>query len=145
MPLEQFFLSPGATRISGDEILVDFILENPGAGAAAEFFKLGHRRALQCAIINGACYLALSPATGEIKNARVVLGAVGPTVIRAVSAEKVLMGEKPSRGLFLEAGQAAAGDCSPIDDLRGSSDYRQDMIRVLTTRFLSEAYRKIRT
>ena len=144
VPLEQFFLGPGATRISSDEILTDFVIEHLPEGACAEYFKIGHRRALQCSIVNGACYMVFNPG-GEIQAARVVLGAVGPTVVRAVSAEKVLVGEKPSPGLFFKAGEAAAGDCRPIGDLRGSADYRRDMIQVLTSRALHEATKRNRT
>ena len=144
LPLEQLFRGPGATHIGKDEILVDFHLEEPPEGSVAEYFKLGHRRALQCSIINGACFLALNPQSGEIEAARVVLGAVAPTVVRAVSTEKILTGERPSSKLFLEAGKAAARECTPIDDLRGSAYYRRDMIQVLTTRTLQDALGKSR-
>jgi len=144
LPLEQLFRGPGATNIGVDEILVDFQLEQPPEGSVAEYFKLGHRRALQCSIINGACFLALNHRSGVIEAARVVLGAVAPTVVRAVSTERILTGERPSSKLFLEAGKAAARECTPIDDLRGSADYRRDMIQVLTTRTLQNAVEKSR-
>lgn len=139
VPLEQLFRGPGATQVGKDEILADFHLEASPEGSSAGFFKLGHRKALQCSIVNGACYLAINPQSGEIENARVVLGAVAPTVVRAFSAEKTLIGERPGAKLFHEAGIAAARDCSPIDDLRASADYRHDMIRVLTSRTLQGA------
>jgi carbon-monoxide dehydrogenase medium subunit len=142
LPLDRFFLGPGSTHIGEDEVLVDFILESPPEDSSAEFFKIGHRRALQCSVINGACYIALNSHDGTIEDARVVLGAVGPTVVRAVSSEKILIGEKPGSELFLEAGNAAARDCNPIDDLRASADYRHDMIRVLTSRTLHRALAK---
>jgi len=143
LPLEQFFKGPGTTHIKHDEILVDFSLEHPPVGSAAEFFKIGHRRALQCSTVNGACYIFINPNSDEIEDARIVLGAVGPTVVRAFSAEKVLIGQKPASALFHRAGEAAASECSPIDDLRGSAGYRRDMIRVLTSRALLEASKKI--
>jgi carbon-monoxide dehydrogenase medium subunit len=143
VPLEHFFKGPGTTHIKHDEILVDFSFAHPPVGSAAEFFKIGHRRALQCSTVNGACYIFINPDRHEIEDARIVLGAVGPTVVRALSAEKVLIGEKPTSGLFLRAGEAAASDCNPIDDLRGSAVYRRDMVRVLTSRALQEASKKI--
>ena len=72
------------------------------------------------------------------------MGAVAPTIVRAFSAENILMGERPGASLFLEAGRAAARDCNPIDDLRGSAEYRRDMIRVLTSRTLDAALEEIR-
>ena len=144
LPLEQLFRGPGTTYIRKDEILADLHLEKPPEFSGAGFFKLGNRKVLQISIVNGACYLALNPRSGEIEKARVVLGAVAPTLVRAFSAENILMGEKPCRNLFLEAGRAAAHDCRPIDDLRASAKYRRDMIRVLTSRTLHAALEEIR-
>ena len=144
VPLGQLFRGPGATDIEKDEILADLHLEVPPEHSAAAFFKLGHRRALQCSIINGACYIAINPQSGEIKTARVVLGAVAPTIVRASSTEKYLLGEKPSVKLFSEASREAVHDCNPIDDLRGSAGYRRDMVQVLTNRILGAAFEKIR-
>jgi CO/xanthine dehydrogenase FAD-binding subunit len=142
--LDRVFRGPGATHIAKDEILADFHLEKPPECSGAGFFKLGHRNALQCSIINGACYLALNPQSGVIEKARVVLGAVAPTLVRSSAAESILMGERPGEKLFSEAGKAAVRDCSPIDDLRGSAEYRRDMIRVLTNRTLHAALEQIR-
>jgi CO/xanthine dehydrogenase FAD-binding subunit len=144
LPLDQLFRGPGDTHIGKDEILANLHLEKPPEFSGARFFKLGHRKALQCSIINGACYLALNPRSGEIEKARVVLGAVAPTLVRASSTENILMGERPSAKLFLEAGRAAVRDCSPIDDLRGSAQYRRDMIQVLTSRTLQAVSEEIR-
>ncbi|MBF0474891.1 MAG: xanthine dehydrogenase family protein subunit M, partial [Deltaproteobacteria bacterium] len=71
--------------------------------------------------------------------ARIVLGAVGPVPLRAPSAEKALIGEKPSEALLAKAGEAAALDSRPIDDYRGSAEYRRAMVDVLTRRALNEA------
>lgn len=144
LPLERLFRGPGATHLEKEEILADFHLEEPPAFSGAGCFKLGNRRALQISIVNGACFLALNPRSGEIQKARVVLGAVAPTLVRACSAEDILTGEQPGASLFLEAGEAAARDCSPIDDLRASAAYRKDMIRVLTARTLEAALEEVR-
>jgi len=143
VPIEQVFLGPGRTCLQRGEVLVDVHLDRPPEQSAAGFFKLGNRRALQISIVNGACYLELSPQSGRIHKARIVLGAVAPTPLRAFSSEKVLVGEKPGEALFEEAAMAAAGDCSPIDDVRASAEYRRDMVRVLTRRTLSRVFREI--
>ncbi len=142
--LEKLFRGPGSTHIEKDEILTDLHLENPPEYSGAAFFKLGHRRALQCSIVNGACFLAIDPQSGQIETARVVLGAVAPTLVRASSAEGFLLDKKPGAKLFLEASRKAVRDCSPIDDLRGSAEYRSDMIQVLTNRILNMALAEIR-
>lgn len=144
LPLEQVFVGPGSTDIKADEVLTGFALERPSAMSGAGFFKLGTRKALQISIVNGACFLALDSQSGKINAARIVLGAVAPVPVRAVSAENVLLGEDPCKDLFAEAGRAAAKDCSPIDDLRSSAAYRKDMARVLTSRTLQTVLETIR-
>ena len=143
LPLEPFFFRPGVTHIGEDEILSDILLEKPPEFSGAGFFKLGNRKALQISIINGACYLAINSKTGNIQTARIVLGAVAPTPVRAVSAEALLVGQKPCATLFQEAAIAAAKDCKPIDDLRGSAGYRKDMVGILTQRTLESAMEQI--
>jgi len=145
MPLENLFRGPGDTQIIREEILAEVHLEKPPEVSGSGFFKLGSRRALQISVVNGACYLALNPQSGEIEKARVVLGAVAPTLVRAFSAENILVGQKPGANLFLEAGRAAALDCRPIDDLRASAVYRRDMVQVMTSRTLHTAMEEIRT
>ncbi|HSO71113.1 MAG TPA: xanthine dehydrogenase family protein subunit M, partial [Thermodesulfobacteriota bacterium] len=73
-------------------------------------------------------------------------GAVWPTPMRARSAEKILKGGKPQGDrdpLFLEAAQAAARDGKPIDDHRGSAEYRRALIEILTARTLMSVYQQL--
>ena len=142
--LETFFQGPGSTDIAADEILAEICLEKPKKGTGSAFFKLGTRKALQISVVNGACSLSLDPERGIITQARVVLGAVAPTHVRSFSAEQLLTGEQPGASLFEEAGRAAARDCSPIDDLRGSGAYRRDMVEMMTRRTLQAALEKAR-
>jgi carbon-monoxide dehydrogenase medium subunit len=143
LPLEKFFLSPGQTAIQADEILTQILVpKTQGAGA---YIKLGTRKALEIALVNAASFLELEP-DGSIKQARVALGAVAPIPMLAPSAAKILKGAKPKNEddpVFREAAQAAAQDSKPITDHRGSSDYRQDMVKILTLRTLKDAYRQL--
>jgi carbon-monoxide dehydrogenase medium subunit len=59
--------------------------------------------------------------------------------MRARDAEKALIGEIPSRHLFARAGETAAGESKPIDDHRGSAEYRRDMVSVLAQKTLEAA------
>jgi carbon-monoxide dehydrogenase medium subunit len=132
VPLETLFSGPGKTILGSDEVLVDIHLDIPPEKSGAVFFKLGTRNALQISIINGACFLALDPDTGDIQTARMVVGAAAPTVMRMTKAEAVLKGQYPEKSLFQVAGQAATRQCSPIDDLRGSAVFRREMAGTLT-------------
>lgn len=140
VPVEDFFKGPGETLLEPDEILTQVLLRKPQPASGAAYIKLGLRKTLEIPLVSVAVYIGLDSQDGSIQTARVVLGAVAPTPIRAPSAEKVLLGEKPSDALFEGAGNEAANNSRPIDDFRGSAEYRRDMVKVLTRRALSKAY-----
>ncbi|MBI4634537.1 MAG: xanthine dehydrogenase family protein subunit M [Deltaproteobacteria bacterium] len=142
--LDDFFLGPGKTILNDDEILAEIILDELPACTGSGYIKLGTRKALEISLVNVAAVIALEKPDGVIAGARIVMGAVGPIPLRATTAENLLMGEKPSDGLFAEAGKAAAEDSRPIDDFRGSAEYRRDMVRVITVRALQKALHDIR-
>ncbi len=142
LPLKNFLLGPGQTAIRPDEILsLIFVplFEGPSAGA---YFKLGSRKALEISLVNVASFLGLGP-DGSIQEARVALGAVGPTPLLSPGAARVLKGVKPkdeNDPVFKEAARAAAQDSKPITDHRGSAEYRREMVEVLTHRSLTAVY-----
>ena len=144
VPVESLFTGPGATILAQDELLTAFLLPAPLPSSGAGYQKLGVREALEISLVNVAAFIALDGPNGPIKAARVVLGSVAPTPIRAPSAESALVGEKPSDALFEKAANAASGDSRPIDDFRGSAAYRRAMVGVLTKRALDAALKDAR-
>jgi CO/xanthine dehydrogenase FAD-binding subunit len=140
--LQDFFKGPGFTEVGLGEVLTEVRVPIPGDGQGAGYINLGVRKAQDCNVVNVASFIALDDKEGRIKQARVVMGSVGPTPLRAPSAEAVLMGEKPDEALFLKAGEAARRDCTPIDDFRGAASYRKAMVGLLTKRTLTIAYHK---
>jgi len=141
LALESFFRGPGETLRKEDEIVTSVLVEKPPPNSGAAYIKLGLRNALEISLVNVAACISLNPG-GTIQKSRVVLGAVSPIPIRALSAEKTLSGEKPSESLFLEAARNAARDCNPIDDYRGSAEYRGEMVKVITRRALKRAFER---
>jgi carbon-monoxide dehydrogenase medium subunit len=142
--LEEFFKGPGETLLQPDEILTAVEMEKPAAPAGAGYIKLGKRKSLEISLVNVAAFVALDEKDGRITTARVALGAVAPTPIRSPSAEQTVIGENPTDELFTRAGEEAAKDSRPIDDFRGSADYRRAMVAVLTKRALSMALEQAR-
>ncbi len=140
IPVEDFFKGPGESILETDEILTQVLLKKPQPASGAAYIKLGVRKTLEISLVSVAVYIGLDSQDGSIQIARIVLGAVAPTPIRAPSAEKILLGEKPSGALFESAGNEAANNSRPIDNFRGSAEYRRDMVKVLTRRALSKAY-----
>jgi CO/xanthine dehydrogenase FAD-binding subunit len=137
--LDDFFRGPGETVMQPDEILTTILIDKPPPYSGSGYIKLGVRKTLEISLVNVAACISIGSQDGTIKTARVVLGAVAPTPMRAASAEKVLLGEEPNESLFVEAGEAAARDSRPIDDFRGSAEYRRAMVAVLTRRALNMA------
>jgi len=145
VPLEGFFLEPGIAEIRPDEILCDIEVNIPPVKSGAAYLNLGIRKGQDCNLVNAASFLALEDDGKTIRSARIVMGCVGPTPLRSPSAEGVLIGKEAGDALFAKAGQAACTDSRPIDDFRGSADYKRAMIGVLTRRTLSMAYHQAST
>ena len=91
-------------------------------------------------MVNVAVLLTLQGQQGLIVDAKIALGAVAPTPVRAFAAEDYLIGRQPSAEVFREAGAIGVGMCEPITDHRGSMEYRCLMIETLTSRALNQAY-----
>ena len=83
--------------------------------------------------------IRLSLDNGKIGEARVCLGAVAPTIIRASEAEEALIGQEPSEDLLAKAADLAQAASSPISDVRGSAEFRRHLVGVMTKRCLEIA------
>ncbi len=136
VPIEQFFLGPRRTLLQPGEILTEIIVPLR-QDFTASFLRLGRRKALTLSIVNAAAGLAMD--RQQVSEARIALGAVAPTPIRAYKAEQLLKGQKLTPQLFAEAAAVAATETSPISDLRASADYRRKISVVLVRRALEIA------
>lgn len=134
IPLDAFLLNVRKTDLAPDELLTEISFPAMKDNERGTFLKLGLRRAQAISLVNVAVVLAF--AGDEVERARVTLGAVAPTVISAVAAAQYLAGRQLDGESIAEASQLAAQAARPIDDIRGSADYRREMIRVLTGRAL---------
>lgn len=142
--LSDFFIGPGLTELQPQELLTEIHVDLPGPGAGAGYINLGTRKAQDCNMVNVGSYLSLDADGRTVSSARVIMGCVGPTHLSSPSAQKVLVGETVSPDLFERAGRAAMGDARPIDDFRGSAEYKQDMVGVLVQRTLEMALKEAR-
>jgi carbon-monoxide dehydrogenase medium subunit len=132
VPLEEFFTGPGQTALLPGELLTAVRIA-PAAGPSA-YLKLAPRACMDIAVVG--IGLALHLAGGRCQHARIVLGAVGPTPLRARRAEEVLLGERLTAERIEQAADLAAEAAQPIDDVRGSAWYRRRMAATLTRRGL---------
>jgi xanthine dehydrogenase iron-sulfur cluster and FAD-binding subunit A len=129
--MSELATGPGQTLSSPDEILTHvFIPKVRNGGSEITFFeKLGPRKAQAIAI--GSVALRGWLVNERLENVRVALGAVAPTVMMAKETARYLMDGPLTEGRILEAGEIAASECRPIDDVRGSAAYRRRLVRGL--------------
>ncbi|MHB8769996.1 MAG: FAD binding domain-containing protein [Syntrophales bacterium] len=138
MPIGSFITGPGKTRLGAGEILTAVRVKKPTACGLHHFEKIGQRRALACSIASLAALIRLSP-EGTIEAVRLAWGSVGPTVVTSPAIEALLLGERPSTAVLARAAEAVRQTVSPIDDLRGTAEYRRNAAANLLLRFLHDA------
>jgi carbon-monoxide dehydrogenase medium subunit len=142
MPVEAIFAGPGRTTLAPGELMVAIRLPPVARHAAGAYLRFTPRREMDIAIAGAAAWLRLSE-NGTIVEARLALASVAPTPIRAPTAERKLVGGRPTGVLFEEAGRLAAQDARPISDTRGSAGYRATLVAVLVARVLAECGRRL--
>jgi len=143
LTLEEFLVGPGQTTIRNDEILTKVILPETAPYSGGDYIKLGHRKSLEIAIVAVASFIKLDKDGMTIQDAKVILSAVAPKAIHAVSVEKALIGAKATAEVFETAALKAISDCRPISDIRGGSEYRRDMVAALTRKTLLKAFKEV--
>ncbi len=139
VPVEQFFTGWGETILKPDELLLEIQVppELPHTGGV--YLKHGVKGAQGLAVVGVATVVTLDLNNNTFKDVSLALGAVAPIPIRAKRAEILLKGQKISNSLIEEAAKLAQDCSSPIDDVRGSAEYRREMVGVRTRDAIGEA------
>lgn len=137
VPLDQFFVGPNETLIRPQELLVAIRWPVPPPDSRGTFHKIGLRQALACSVITVAVAVE-GDENGDCQEARIALGSVAPTPMRARAAEEVLRGQRLTEERIAEAARLAAAATRPINDVRSTAAYRRRMAEVLVGRLLSE-------
>lgn len=138
LPVEQLFAGPGRTTLAPQEIVTAFRLPTPPSHTGSVYQRHTPRKIMDIAVVGVGARLTLS-ASGAIDDARICLGAVAPTVIRAPEAEQALIGQSPSEALFERAAALAQQAARPISDVRGSAEFRRYLAGAMTKRCLGIA------
>jgi aerobic carbon-monoxide dehydrogenase medium subunit len=137
IPIDEFFIGPFTTTLTPDEILTEVRVPLPPPHSGGAYVKM-ERKVGDFATAAVAVQIALR-ANGTCEWAGIGLTNVGPTPIKARRAEEFLQGKRPDDGTVKEAARLAAAESTPEPDLRGSAEYKRDLIRVLTARALKKA------
>jgi aerobic carbon-monoxide dehydrogenase medium subunit len=136
VPVKEFFTGIFSTALEASDVLTEVCVPVPPPGSGGAYVKL-ERKVGDFATAGAAAFLVI--AAGKIEHAGIGLTNVGPTPIKAIDAEKFLVGKAPDATTFAEAAKRAAAAASPTADRRGKEDYKREMARVLTLRALTKA------
>jgi carbon-monoxide dehydrogenase medium subunit len=136
LPFPEFYQGVRKTALHPNELLTGISFQVLGERERGVFLKLGLRRAQAIAVVNIAVILDFAEDNETIAGARITLGSVAPTIIRAPDAEHSLQGRKLSQAVIAEAATLAAAAARPISDVRAPAGYRTEMVKVLTARAL---------
>jgi aerobic carbon-monoxide dehydrogenase medium subunit len=137
--LETFFTGVGKTLLQPDEILLEILVPEPAPYTAGIYIKHSPRGPIDLAIVNITVLMTMEPDQKVCRDARIVLGAVSPTPLRARTAEGVLKGKRLNGALIDRAAQVASDEARPRHgSIRGSFEYKKEMVKVLTGRAIRE-------
>ena len=126
--------------LAPDEIVTGISFPAPAPNTSGTFIKLGLRRAQAISVLSVAVVVERAAAGPDapIARAAIALGAVAPVIVRATSAESYLAGKVLTTEHIEFAATLAVEAATPIDDVRGSAEYRTGMVRTLVLRALRQ-------
>ena len=138
--IEELFLDFYTTSLAEDEIITQVVLPPPPPGSGIDYIRFSSSSAVDKPSAGVAVRVTLDKEAVQV--ARIVLGCVGPTPVRAKKAEALVIGKILNADTIREAAGLASQECSPIGDLRGSEEYKRAIIKTLVRRAADAAYKK---
>jgi carbon-monoxide dehydrogenase medium subunit len=139
--IDDFFVDLFATSLAPNEILTEIRIPQPPPGSGGAYVKM-ERKVGDYAVSAAAVQLTLDG--GDVSRVRIALTNVSPVPLRATDAEAELAGKPPTEEALAAAARAAAAQCDPSADLRGSVEYKRDLTRILTRRAVDKALARAR-
>ncbi len=136
IPATEFFEGPFTTALRADEVVTEIVIATSNRPSAGTYLKL-ERKIGDFATVGVAVQVEM--ANGHIGRAGIGLTAVGPKNLHAAEAEQALAGQEPTDQVIAEAARLAAAAAEPKNDVRGSAEYKKDIVRVFVQRGLKKA------
>jgi carbon-monoxide dehydrogenase medium subunit len=141
VPVESIATGPGRTSLAPDEFVLEFHLPKRPPRSADAYLRFIPRTEMDIAVVGAGVNLTLD-AAGVITEARVALGAVAPTALLVPDAAKALVGRKLDETALAGLDAAVRRACKPIDDKRGTIEYRTKVAGVMARRTAAIAYER---
>jgi carbon-monoxide dehydrogenase medium subunit len=136
IPIDEFFQGPFTTVLEPTEILTEVRVPDSGTRAGGSYLKL-ERKVGDFATVGVAVHVAFS--NGSVSQAGIALTGVGPMNLRAEAAEQALAGQALDEQVIGEAARLAAEAAQARTDVRGTEEYKRNVVRVFTERGLRKA------
>ncbi|MDX1580239.1 MAG: xanthine dehydrogenase family protein subunit M [Alphaproteobacteria bacterium] len=141
VPVEDIATGPGKTCLSRGEFVVSLLLPKRPARAADAYLRFIPRTEMDIAVVGAGISLVLDR-SGKVEEAHAGLGAVAPKALLVPEIAQALVGTTCNEDALEAAAAAARAACRPIDDKRGTVDYRTRVAGVLTKRAAQAAYER---
>jgi len=140
--IEELFVDFYQTSLAEDEILTHVIIPPLPPRSGIEYIRFSSSSVVDKPSAGVAVRLTLEAGKETVQTARIVLGCVGATPVRACKAEALITDKKLTAELAQEAASTASQECSPTSDLRGSEHYKRAIVRTLVKRAAGKAYER---
>jgi carbon-monoxide dehydrogenase medium subunit len=132
---------PGRTSLAPGEIIEAILLDRRQPRSGDAYQRFTPRTEMDIAVVSAAVNLTLDD-QGVVQSARVALGAAAPTVLLVEEAAKILVGSRVDDRALDRLAEACSGACRPIDDKRGTVEFRRKVAGVLAKRVALTAYQR---
>lgn len=138
VPVQEVVTGPGQTSLGAGELVAELVIDRPAPGTSDAYLRFIPRTEMDIAVVGAAARISLD-GEGACRAAEVFLGAVAPTVAPVPEAADRLTGAPIGEEGLRAAAAAAEAACDPIDDKRGTVQYRRRVAGVLARRAIVRA------
>jgi len=135
IPVADVITGPGSISLGSGEFIIEFILQQPPPRTSDAYERFIPRTEMDIAVVDAAARVSLDE-RGNCQEVRLAIGAAAPTIIRVPAAERILKGKKINDELLAEVMEEASKACRPINDKRGTIEYRRQVAGVLAKRVI---------
>ncbi len=142
VPVAALFVGPYETCLAPDEIITGVTVPRPPAGTASAFARYTPTSPTDWPLVNVAVLLGLD-AAGRCDRLEIGIGCVAGRPLRVPGPETRLLGERLTAGALRALADLCAGRAEPVSDLRGSADYKREMVKVFVRRAVGQAARAL--
>lgn len=140
---KEFFVGPKKNVLRKDELVTKIVIPIPSKNTYGKWIKVGKRKALIISSITLALVISLNN-KGLVEKAKCCLGSVAPTPFEVEEFNSLMVGKKMEELNYEELANVVSKSISPIDDIRGTKEYRKDVAKNLTISALKEIERMVR-